>query len=124
MKCVVFSQRMMDVNFFGTFSVTQAVVRHMKQRESRVDASSDVSSSSTAASSDRQGIIVLTSSQGGLLGIYGFTGYAAAKAALIKFGEALHMEVQEEWKPQILANNICPILGDVKFVLINDRLKK
>uniref|UniRef100_A0A2P2IBI8 3-ketodihydrosphingosine reductase-like n=2 Tax=Hirondellea gigas TaxID=1518452 RepID=A0A2P2IBI8_9CRUS len=72
-------KRMMDVNFFGTFAVTQAVVRAMKQRGS--------------TGSDREGIIVLTSSQGGLLGIYGFTAYAAAKAALIKFGEALHMEV-------------------------------
>ncbi|KAF2361590.1 Short-chain dehydrogenase/reductase SDR [Trinorchestia longiramus] len=74
-------KRMMDVNFFGTFSVTQAVVRRMKQRE-------------CSSNSERRGIIVLTSSQGGLLGIYGFTAYAAAKAALIKFAEALFMEVQ------------------------------
>lgn len=70
---------MMDVNFFGTFAVTQAVVRRMKQREHK--------------GNERRGIVVLTSSQGGLLGIYGFTAYAAAKAALIKFAEALHMEV-------------------------------
>ncbi|XP_018022688.1 3-ketodihydrosphingosine reductase-like isoform X2 [Hyalella azteca] len=74
-------KRMMDVNFFGTFAVTQAVVRRMKQR-------------SVSDSRERQGIVVLTSSQGGMLGIYGFTAYAAAKAALIKFAEALHMEVQ------------------------------
>jgi len=71
---------MMDVNFMGTFAVTQAVVRCMHAR--------------THDESDgkRRGGIVLCSSQGGLLGISGFTAYAASKAALIKFGEALDME--------------------------------
>ena len=71
---------MMDVNFHGTFAVTQAVVKRMKQLP-------------PPSPDTRRGIVVLTSSQGGLFGFYGFSAYAASKAAVIKFGEALHMEV-------------------------------
>ena len=67
---------MLNVNFTGTFVLTQEVVRSIKRREN----------------SDG-GIIVFTSSQGGLLGLYGYTAYAASKGALIKMAEALHMEV-------------------------------
>lgn len=64
----------------------------------------------TPPESGRNGVIVLTSSQGGLLGVYGFTAYAAAKAALIKFAEALHMEVStrppmKEQHREILSTN-------------------
>lgn len=70
-------KNMMNVNFIGTFAVTQAVVKAMRAQPSEPG--------------QRRGV-VLCSSQGGLLGICGFTGYAASKAALVKFGEALHME--------------------------------
>jgi len=71
-------KNMMDVNFMGTFAVTQAVVKAMRAQP--------------CAPGARRGGVVLCSSQGGLLGICGFTGYAASKAALVKYGEALHME--------------------------------
>ncbi|XP_076032598.1 3-ketodihydrosphingosine reductase [Oratosquilla oratoria] len=64
----------MDVNFFGSFFVSQEVVKSMKQQN--------------------EGIIVFISSLGGLLGLYGFTAYSASKAAVIKMAEALHMEVK------------------------------
>ncbi|MCL4118973.1 UNVERIFIED_CONTAM: hypothetical protein GTU68_049830 [Idotea baltica] len=66
---------MMDVNFLGSFFLTQEVVRRMK-------------------SADVGGIIVFVSSAGGLFGVFGYTAYAAAKGALVKFAEALHMELK------------------------------
>lgn len=66
---------MMDVNYLGSFILSQEVVRGMKAR-------------------NEGGSVVFTSSQGGLLGLYGFTAYSAAKAALVKLAEALHMEVR------------------------------
>ncbi|KAB7507667.1 3-ketodihydrosphingosine reductase [Armadillidium nasatum] len=64
---------MMEVNFMGSFFLTQRVVGNMKK-------------------AGEGGIIVFVSSQGGLFGIFGFTAYAASKGALVKFAEALHME--------------------------------
>lgn len=66
-------KQMMEVNFYGSFFITQHVVRSMKK--------------------NMEGIIVFTSSQAGLLGLYGFSAYSASKAALVKMAEALHMEV-------------------------------
>ncbi|XP_068215169.1 3-ketodihydrosphingosine reductase [Palaemon carinicauda] len=74
---------MMDVNFLGSFFITQEVVRSMKQQE--------------------EGVIVFTSSQGGLVGLYGFTAYSAAKGALIRLAESLHMEV----KPYNITVTVC-----------------
>ncbi|KAK7065341.1 hypothetical protein SK128_020402 [Halocaridina rubra] len=73
----------MDVNVLGSFFITQEAVRSMKQQQ--------------------EGIIVFTSSQGGLLGLYGFSAYSAAKGALIKLAEALHMEV----KPYNITVTVC-----------------
>lgn len=74
---------MMDVNVLGSFFITQEVVRSMKQQE--------------------EGIIVFTSSQGGLLGLYGYSAYSAAKGAIVKLAEALHMEV----KPYNITVTVC-----------------
>lgn len=63
---------MMNVNFFGTYKPTKYVLRKMK------------------AAGD--GIIVLTSSQAGLLGLYGYGAYASAKFALRGFAETIAME--------------------------------
>ena len=68
---------MLNVNFMGSFVISQEVVRSIKRR-----------------GDNDGGIIVFTSSQGGLFGLYGYTGYAAAKSAVIKMAEALHMEVR------------------------------
>jgi len=66
-------QTMMDVNYFGSVFATRAVIGEMKTR--------------------RQGRIVFFSSQGGQMGVYGFTGYSAAKFALRGLAESLQMEV-------------------------------
>ena len=65
---------LMDINYFGTFFPIQYVLPKMKAR--------------------KDGIIVITSSQGGLMGIYGLGAYAAAKFALRGLAETLYMETK------------------------------
>ncbi|XP_045105851.1 3-ketodihydrosphingosine reductase-like [Portunus trituberculatus] len=77
-------KELIDVNLMGSFTVTQEVVRGMKQRA-------------------EGGAVVFTSSQGGLVGLYGFTAYSAAKAAVVKLAEALHMEL----KPHGITVTVC-----------------
>lgn len=64
----------MQVNYFGTVYPIRSIIAEMKARN--------------------EGVIVLTSSQAGLLGIFGFTAYSASKFALRGFAEALDMEVR------------------------------
>ena len=64
----------MDVNFIGSCFVTRAVVPSMK--------------------SQNWGRIVFTSSQAGLLGVYGYAAYSASKFALRGFAETLRAEVK------------------------------
>jgi len=63
----------MDVNYFGSIFTVRAVIPEMKTR--------------------RQGRIVFLSSQAGQVGLFGYTGYSAAKFALRGLAEALQMEV-------------------------------
>lgn len=65
---------MMDLNYFGTFYTIQYVLPKMKAR--------------------KDGIIVITSSQGGLLGIYGLGAYSATKFALRGLAETVSMETK------------------------------
>lgn len=65
---------LMDLNYFGTFFPVRYVLPKMKAR--------------------KDGIIVLTSSQGGLLGIYGLGAYSAAKFALRGLAETVYMETK------------------------------
>lgn len=65
---------MIDLNYLGTFYPIQYVLPKMKAR--------------------KDGVIVLTSSQGGLIGIYGLAAYNASKFALRGFAEALSMETK------------------------------
>ncbi|XP_063983057.1 3-ketodihydrosphingosine reductase [Diachasmimorpha longicaudata] len=65
---------MMDLNFMGTFYCIKSVVPKMK--------------------SAREGIIVLTSSQAALLGIFGYSGYCSTKFALRGLAESLAMELK------------------------------
>jgi len=65
---------LMDINYFGTFYPTQYVLPKMKARQ--------------------DGIIVMTSSQAGLLGIYGYGAYSAAKFALRGLAETVAMETK------------------------------
>lgn len=66
-------QQMLDVNFTGPMVLTQEVVRGMKVQQ--------------------EGVVVFVSSQAGLFGLFGFSAYAASKAAIVRAAEALHMEV-------------------------------
>jgi 3-dehydrosphinganine reductase len=65
---------LIDLNYLGTFYPIQHVLPKMKAR--------------------KDGIIVLTSSQGGLMGIYGLGAYSAAKFAVRGLAEALAMETK------------------------------
>lgn len=67
------ARTMMEVNYFGTYNVCRTVVEPMIAR--------------------RQGVIVNTSSLGGLMGLFGYTGYCASKFAVVGFSEALRREV-------------------------------
>jgi 3-dehydrosphinganine reductase len=64
----------MDINFFGTVNVIQAVVPEMIKRGS--------------------GIIANVSSMAGFLGTYGYTAYGASKYAVRGFSDALRAEMK------------------------------
>ncbi|XP_035732012.1 3-ketodihydrosphingosine reductase-like [Vespa mandarinia] len=66
-------RKMIDLNFLGTYYCIKAIVQNMK----------------TA----RDGIIVLTSSQAGFIGIYGYSAYCGVKFALRGLAESLAMEL-------------------------------
>ncbi|TRY63926.1 hypothetical protein TCAL_14295 [Tigriopus californicus] len=67
-------RRMMDLNYFGGVRLTQVLLPPMKLAEN--------------------GLIIFVSSQAGLIGVFGFTAYTAAKFAMRGFAEALEMEVK------------------------------
>lgn len=67
-------KRMLDVNLMGSVNVCQALVPLMKSRT--------------------EGIILLTSSIAGLLGLYGYSAYSASKFAVCGLAQVLHMEVR------------------------------
>lgn len=66
---------MMDLNYFGTYYPVRYVLPKMK--------------------SAGEGIIVFTASQAGLLGIYGYSAYAATKFALRGLAESVAMETKQ-----------------------------
>ena len=63
----------MQLNLHGSWHTVQALLPHMKQRA---------------------GTIVNTSSVAGLIGVFGYTDYCAAKFAVIGFSEALRSELK------------------------------
>lgn len=65
---------LVNLNLLGTYFATKAVVPLMKSRN--------------------DGTIIMTSSQGAMLGIYGFGIYSATKFALRGLAETLYMEVK------------------------------
>jgi len=65
-------EEIMRVNLFGTWSSVRELLPHMK---------------------GRGGTIVNTSSLAGLVGVFGYTDYCAAKFAVIGFSEALQSEL-------------------------------
>lgn len=71
--CVQTARRLMDINYFGTFQPTRYVIEGLRCRADG-------------------GIIVLTSSVAGLMGVYGMGAYCASKFALRGLAEALALE--------------------------------
>lgn len=65
--------RMMDINYFGVVHMCKAALPKMVER--------------------RRGHVLNVSSLAGAIGIYGYTPYAASKAALIGFSQALRGEM-------------------------------
>ncbi|XP_078046615.1 3-ketodihydrosphingosine reductase [Augochlora pura] len=70
---VVDLKKMIDLNFLGSYYCTKAVVQRMKATQ--------------------EGIIVLTSSQAALLGIFGYSAYCGTKFALRGLAESISMEL-------------------------------
>ncbi|CAL7944906.1 unnamed protein product [Xylocopa violacea] len=66
-------QKMINVNFLGSYYCTKAIVQRMK--------------------ASQEGIIVFTSSQAALLGIFGYSAYCSTKFALRGLAESLSMEL-------------------------------
>lgn len=66
---------MMDLNYFGTYYAVRWVIPKMKAAQ--------------------DGIIVITASQAALLGIYGYSAYAASKFALRGLAETVAMETKQ-----------------------------
>ena len=66
-------KKMININFLGSYYCTKAVVQRMK--------------------ASQEGIIVLTSSQAALLGIFGYSAYCSTKFALRGLAESLAMEL-------------------------------
>jgi 3-dehydrosphinganine reductase len=76
---------MMDLNYFGTVHVCNAVVPPMMQA--------------------RQGSIVNTASIAGFIGLFGYTGYCASKYAVVGFSEAIRRELEPY---SIRVSVLCP----------------
>ena len=66
-------KKMININFLGSYYCTKAVVQRMK--------------------ASQEGIIVLTSSQAALLGIFGYSAYCSTKFALRGLAESIAMEL-------------------------------
>lgn len=66
-------KKMIHINFLGSYYCTKAVVPRMK--------------------ASQEGIIVLTSSQAALLGIFGYSAYCSTKFALRGLAESISMEL-------------------------------
>lgn len=78
-------ERMMDLNFKSTFSLTKLVYRHMIEK--------------------KQGNIVNVASLSGLRGVYGNSAYTASKFALIGWTQCMAVEAIQH---QIRVNAVCP----------------
>ncbi|NUP13410.1 MAG: SDR family oxidoreductase [Polyangiaceae bacterium] len=66
-------RQMMDVNYFGTVYMTKAVLPHLVARHG--------------------GHVLNVSSLAGVMGIYGYTAYAASKFAIVGLSQALRAEM-------------------------------
>ena len=86
--------RLMRVNYLGTAYATRAFLPHMLGKESGYDGRG-----SEGGLGD--GMIVLTSSAAGQVGVYGYSAYSPTKYALRGLAEVLAMELPPHVKIQI-----------------------
>jgi 3-dehydrosphinganine reductase len=77
------SRYMMDVNYFGSLSVTKSLLPQMQ--------------------TEGDGVIVFVASQAAFIGIYGLATYSGSKYAVRGFAEALAMEV----RPHGIGVSVC-----------------
>lgn len=89
----------MSINFFGLWYVTKALLPHLKRRG---------------------GTIVNVSSTCGLMGVFGYTDYCAAKHAVTGFSEALRSEVK---RYGIEVAVVCPPDTDTPGFAVENRHK-
>lgn len=78
-------QTMIGVNFLGTVNVCKAIVPHFMAR--------------------RTGHVINVSSLAGVIGIYGYTAYAASKFAIVGFSQALRAEL---WPLDVRVSVVMP----------------
>lgn len=90
----------LQANVGSTWHVTQALLPYMK--------------------ANGGGRIINTSSMGGLLGVYGYTDYAASKFALIGFSESLRQELRPH---NITVQVLCPPDTDTPGLALENRTK-
>jgi 3-dehydrosphinganine reductase len=77
-------ERLMSINYLGSAYTTRAFLPYMKM------------TSKDKKSMNPPRAIMLTCSQAGQVGVFGFTAYSASKFALRGFAEALHMEIAKD----------------------------
>lgn len=87
------------INFFGIWNTCALMVPHMKQKG---------------------GVIVNTSSLAGLVGVYGYSDYAASKFAIIGFSEVLRSELKQY---NINVSALCPPDTDTPGFEIENKTK-
>lgn len=90
----------MQANVGSTWHVIQALLPHMKSKG--------------------RGRIVITSSMGGLLGVYGYTDYSASKFALIGLSESLRQELKPH---NICVQVLCPPDTDTPGLELENQTK-
>lgn len=93
-------REMMDINYFGTVHMTRAVLPHMVRRGG--------------------GGVLNVSSMAGVIGIYGYTAYAASKFAICGFTEALRGEV---WPHKIQVSVCLPPDTDTPQLAFENQFK-
>jgi len=93
-------REMMEVNYFGAVNVCRVVLPHLVARGG--------------------GAVLNTASMAGAVGIYGYTGYAASKFALVGFSEALRAEM---WPHQVQVSVCLPPDTDTPQLAFENQFK-
>ncbi len=93
-------RQMMDINFFGSVHMAKATIPHFMKK--------------------RGGHVLNVSSLAGVLGIYGYTAYAASKFAVVGFSQALRGEM---WPHDIKVSVCLPPDTDTPQLELENKYK-